>query len=313
MEVQTEVSTSSAFAPEVERGLPSTAGTVVGRYGVQALLPLVATALTFGVLFAKPFYTLVRDWWTMPEAGHGLLLAPVAIWLAWRSGIDEKSQPNRALGVALLVFAVLIRYASGLAAELFTMRGSMVLALAGVTLYQFGFRQLLRWWLPFALICLSIPLPELVTQAIALPLQFKASQMGAALLEMRNVPVQLAGNVIHLPGRDLFVTEACSGLRSLTALLSMAVLLGALVLRSPVARLFLLFVAVPVAIVINGLRVFLTGFLVFFVSPSFGEGFMHLTEGWLLFLVSMSILAFIAWVSAAVERMVRGRVEVANA
>lgn len=314
MEAQTDVSTSAEFSPQVEReGSVTGAGATVRRYDVQAMLPLIATALSFGVLFAKPFYMLARDWWTMPEAGHGLLLAPVAIWLAWRSGIDDKSQPNRALGVAVLVFAVLIRYASGLAAELFTMRGSMVLALAGVTLYQFGFRQLLRWWLPFALICLSIPLPELVTQAIALPLQFKASQMGAALLEMRNVPVRLAGNVIHLPGRDLFVTEACSGLRSLTALLSMAVLLGALVLRSPVARLFLLVVAIPVAIVINGLRVFLTGFLVFFVSPSFGEGFMHLTEGWLLFLVSMSILAFIAWVSAAVERMTRRRTEVAGA
>lgn len=315
MEAQTDVSTAPGFAPDAPRDVANGVGSraIIRRYGVQALLPLIATALTFGVLFAKPFYLLVRDWWTMPEAGHGLLLAPVAIWLAWRSGIDDKSQPNRALGVALLVFAVLIRYASGLAAELFTMRGSMVLALAGVTLYQFGFRQLLRWWLPFALICLSIPLPELVTQTIALPLQFKASQMGAALLEMRNVPVRLAGNVIHLPGRDLFVTEACSGLRSLTALVAMAVLLGALVLRTPVARLFLLVLAIPVAIVINGLRVFLTGFLVFFVSPSFGEGFMHLTEGWLLFLVSMSILAFIAWVSGAIERMARRRAEVASA
>jgi exosortase len=266
------------------------------------VLPLAATAIAFAILFARPFELLVRDWWTMPEAGHGLLLAPVAIWLAWRSGIDATSKPNRAVGVAILVAAILIRFAAGLAAELFTMRGSMVIALVGLTLYQFGFRQLIRWWLPFALICLSIPLPELVTQAMALPLQFKASQMGAALLEMRNVPVHLAGNVIHLPGRELFVTEACSGLRSLTALLSMAVLLGALVLRTPIARILLLLLAIPVAIVINGLRVFLTGFLVFFVSPSFGEGFMHLTEGWLLFLVSMSILAAVAWASSFVER-----------
>jgi exosortase/archaeosortase family protein len=82
----------------------------------------------------------------------------------------------------------------------------------------------------------------------------------------------------------------------------MAVLLGALVLRTPIARVLLLLLAIPVAIVINGLRVFLTGFLVFFVSPSFGEGFMHLTEGWLLFLVSMSILAAVAWASSFVER-----------
>jgi exosortase len=311
MDAQTDVSTAPGYSPDVPRGVANAvaSGAIIRQYGVQAVLPLIVTALAFAVLFAKPITMLVRDWWTMPEAGHGLLLAPVAIWLAWRSGIDANSRPNRALGILFLVMAVLIRFAAGLAAELFTMRGSMVIALAGLTVYQFGFRQLIRWWLPFALICLSIPLPELVTQAIALPLQFKASQMGAALLEMRNVPVRLTGNVIHLPGRELFVTEACSGLRSLTALLSMAVLLGAIVLRTPVARVLLLLLAIPVAIVINGLRVFLTGFLVFFVSPAFGEGFMHVTEGWLLFLVSMSILASIAWLSSFVERVAARRTE----
>jgi exosortase len=129
--------------------------------------------------------------------------------------------------------------------------------------------------------------------------------MGAALLEMRSVPVRLAGNVIQLPGRELFVTEACSGLRSLTALLSMSVLIGALVLKKPVTRAALLLLAVPVAIVVNGIRVFLTGFLVYYVSPSYGEGFMHLTEGWLLFLVSMSILAGMAWIGGLVERWTR--------
>jgi exosortase len=315
MEAPTGVATSTEFSPDAQRGAPDlvVGGAKSRHYDIQALLPLIATALTFAVLFARPIDMLVRDWWTVPEAGHGLLLAPVAIWLAWRSGIDLSAKPNRAVGVFLLVTAVLIRLASGLAAELFTMRGSMVIALVGLTVYQFGFRQLIRWWLPFALICLSIPLPELVTQALALPLQFKASQMGAALLEMRNVPVRLTGNIIHLPGRELFVTEACSGLRSLTALLSIAVLLGALVLRTPLARVLLLLLAIPVAIVINGLRVFLTGFLVYFVSPSFGEGFMHLTEGWLLFLVSMSILAFVAWISAALERMaVRPRAQVSH-
>jgi exosortase len=268
-----------------------------------AFLPWIATAAAFAILFAKPIYLLARDWWTMPEAGHGLLLAPVAIWLAWKSGIGPDAKPNRTLGITLLLFAILVRTASGLAAELFTMRGSVVIALAGITVYEFGFKQLLRWWLPFALICLSIPLPELITQTLALPLQFRASRMGAALLEMRNVPVHLAGNVIQLPGRELFVTEACSGLRSLTALISMSVLLGALVLKKPVTRGALLLLAVPVAIVVNGVRVFLTGFFVYYVSPSYGEGFMHLTEGWLLFLVSMSILAGIAWIGGLAERL----------
>lgn len=304
MEVQSGLGTSPGFSPDLPRPVPEAvaASHAGSRYSAERLLPLVATAVAFGVLFAKPITLLVQNWWSLPEAGHGLLLAPVAIWLAWKSGIGADANPNRVLGIAILVFAVLLRYASGLAAELFTMRGSMVIALAGLTVYQFGFRQVIRWWLPFALICLSIPLPELITQALALPLQFKASQMGAALLEMRNVPVRLTGNVIQLPGRELFVTEACSGLRSLTALISVAVLLSALVLRNPVTRILLLLVAIPVAIMINGLRVFLTGFLVYFVGPSFGEGFMHLTEGWLLFLVSMSILAAVAWLGSVIER-----------
>ena len=272
--------------------------------------PFLATLAAFGILFAKPIALLVYDWWRLPEAGHGLLLAPVAIVLAWRGGILPGAKPQRILGLTLLVLAVLIRCASDLAAELFTMRASVVMALGAITIYQFGFRQLLHWWLPFALLCLSIPLPELVTQALALPLQFKASQMGAALLEMRNVPVRLSGNVILLPGRQLFVTEACSGLRSLTALLSMAVLFGALMLKTPISRVALVLLAIPVAIVINGIRVFLTGFLVFFVSPAFGEGFMHVTEGWLLFLVSLSVLAAFTWAGGFVERLVMRRGEV---
>jgi exosortase len=147
----------------------------------------------------------------------------------------------------------------------------------------------------------------LITQTLALPLQFRASRLGAALHEMRNVPVRLAGNVIQLPGRELFVTEACSGLRSLTALLSMGVLLGALVLKRPVTRVALLLLAVPVAIVVNGIRVFLTGFLVYYVSPAYGEGFMHITQGWLLFLVSLSILAGMAWIGGLAERLALSR------
>ena len=269
------------------------------------LLPAAVAAVAFVLLFAQPMYLLVRDWWTLPEAGHGLLLAPVAIWLAWKSGIRPEAKGDVALGVSMLVLAVLIRFMAGLAAELFTMRASIVLALGGLTVYHYGFRQLLRWWLPFLLACLSIPLPELITQALALPLQFKASQLGASLLKWREIPVLLTGNVIRLPGHELFVTEACSGLRSLTALLALAVLMGGMMFKHPITRLLLVLLAIPIAIVINGVRVFMTGFLVFFVDPKLGEGFMHLTEGWLLFLVSLACIGSLAWLGVKAERVVR--------
>ena len=267
-----------------------------------SLLSATMTAVAFALLFWQPVALLLRDWWMLPEAGHGLLLAPVALWLAWKAGIRADARPNHGGGAALLCLAVVLRYLSGLAAELFLMRLSLMVAIAGLTVYHYGFRQVTRWWLPFVLALLSIPLPELVTQAIALPLQFKASQMGAALLRSRDVPVLLTGNVIRIPRNELFVTEACSGLRSLTALLSLAVLLGGLIFEKTVTRIVLVIVAVPIAVFVNGIRVFLTGFLVYFVDPALGQGFMHMTEGWLLFLVSLAVLGVVAWVFGLIER-----------
>lgn len=273
------------------------------RRSPEWLVQVALGATAFVVLFYQPMTSLVSDWWNKPDAGHGLLLAPVAIWLAVRSGIDPNARAQPWLGGTLLGLAVLLRYAAELASELFLMRASMIGALGALTIYYLGARQVVRWWLPFVLLVLAVPLPELVTQALALPLQFKASQMGAALLEARHVPVQLSGNIIRIPGHELFVTEACSGLRSLTALSSMAILLGALFLRTVPGRILLFLAAIPIAVVVNGLRVFLTGFLVYFVNPSLGTGFLHATEGWLLFMVSLAGLAGAAATTRFAERV----------
>lgn len=260
-----------------------------------------ATAISYLALFAEPLAGTARTWWIDPEAGHGLLLAPLALWLAWQRGRAPGARAQRALGLAMLAAAVLFRYVSALAAEAFVGRASMLLALAGVVVWGWGLRQLLHWWLPVLLLALSVPLPDMVIGALALPLQFKASEMGAALLSMRGIPVHLDGNVIRLPGHDLFVTEACSGLRSLTALLSLGVLLGGLLLKTPLARIAIVALSIPVAVVINGVRVFVTGFLVVFVDPELADGFSHLTEGWLLFLVAFAILGAITRGAMAME------------
>lgn len=251
--------------------------------------------------------TLARDWWSDPDAGHGLLLAPLAAWLAWKRGIVADRKPAVVLGLLLLGGSIVLRYVSGLAAELLTMRMSLVGAALGLIVYVYGVRQLLRWWLPITLIVLSIPLPDVIIGTLALPLQLKASEWGAAMLELRHVPVRLAGNVISLPGQSLFVTEACSGLRSLTSLIALGVLIGGLWLKSPWIRVLLVLVAIPVAMVLNAIRIFVTGFLVYFVNPELAEGVMHLTEGWVLFVVAFAILGVFAWLLASGERVLAAR------
>ncbi len=259
------------------------------------------TAVMFVLLFAKPATLMFDAWWNDPNSGHGLLLAPLSLYFAWKSGIVEGSKPQRVLGAAILIFAVLFRYAADLAAELFVMRGSMLMALAGLTVWYAGFRQLLHWWLPFTLTALSIPIPEVILNTVALPLQFMASKIGAGLLKWRQIPVMMNGNVIRIPGQELFVAEACSGLRSLTALLSLGVLLGAMFLQKWPTRVLLILVAIPIAIAINGFRIFLTGFLVLYVSPEMGEGFMHTSEGMMMFGAAFVFTSGVAWLLGAAE------------
>jgi exosortase len=288
-----------------EPGIPD--GHAVSQRQPASWLPLFVTGIVFIALFREAMTTLVSNWWSDPDAGHGLLLAPVALWLMWRRGLleDRKAQPR--LGAALLAGAVLLRYVSGLAAELFTLRISFLAAIGALIVFYFGVRQLRHWWLPAALLLLSVPLPSVVIGSLALPLQLQASQFGAALLESRHVPVVLSGNVIHLPGRSLFVTEACSGLRSLTSLLALGVLIGGLWLRSPWLRLGLVLLAVPIAMFLNGVRIFITGFLTYFVNPALGEGLMHYTEGWALFAVAFILVGAVAWVFTHAEHLYYGR------
>ncbi|HZH40450.1 MAG TPA: exosortase [Gemmatimonadales bacterium] len=279
-----------------------TASALPQKLDWRALLPVGLAALLFAVLFAQPFTSLAHDWWSDPDAGHGLLLFPLALWLGWRSGRIETPRPQAVLGLTVIIGAVALRYLGGLAAELFTQRVAMLGAFCGVIVYFVGLAQLRKWWLPLGLVALSIPLPAVILGSLALPLQFKASQLGAHMLASRHVPVALSGNVIHLPGRDLFVTEACSGLHSLTALISLGVLAGGLWLATTWGRVILVVAAIPVAMLLNGIRIFLTGFLVFYIDPKLADGFLHLSEGWAIFVVAFAILAALAWLIHFLER-----------
>lgn len=273
------------------------------------VLPVLVTALAFLILFSAPMRTLGRDWWNNPDAGHGLLLFPVSLWLAWKAGIVARPAPQRVLGTVILVSAVLLRWVSGLAAELFTMRASMWWAMIGLIVFTAGWRQLRQWWLPLILLLLAIPLPAVITNTLAIPLQLQASELGTKLIAWRDIPVRLSGNVISIPGQRLFVAEACSGLRSLTALIALGVMIGGMYLRRWPSRLLLIVLSIPIAVAINSVRIFLTAFLMHYIDPALGRGFMHTSEGWALFVGALGLVALVAAVIAWVERRLLRRTD----
>lgn len=253
-------------------------------------LPLLVSAgvaaAAFLALFGPTLLALVESWLTLDDYRHGLLLAPIAAWLAWDRRLHAAA-PDPAMGLATLVPAVGLFLGGTVAAELFTMRVAAVAALAGLVLFYLGRDQLRTWWLSFALLLFTIPIPEVVLGSVTLPLQLLASTVAVEMMEFRRIPVLLSGNVIRIPGQELFVAEACSGLRSLSALFGLTLLFGGTGLNGPWSRAALLVVALPAALAANAFRVFATGYLGYYFGEGATEGAMHEVAGIVVFVLAL--------------------------
>jgi len=260
---------------------------------------LVAAPLA--LLFGGTVWELIQDWAVDPEYGHGFLMLPIAVVLAWKKRLS-RPRPATVTGLLLLAVAVAVFLLGVLAAEYFTRRMAMLLALGALSVYYLGWAQARAWWLPFGLLAFSVPLPEVVLNSLTLPLQLFASEIAVGLLQFRHIPAAQVGNIIFLPGQELFVAEACSGLRSVSALLGLTLLIAGTTLRSVPGRAALLALALPAAIAANTLRVFATGFGAYYLGPAFATGATHTILGIVVFVLPLAFVGLLTVLVGKVER-----------
>jgi exosortase len=262
-----------------------------------------ALSLGAALVYAPVLTKLAADWWSNPEYSHGLLCVPAAVAIAFsrRRELRSLALAPRAVGFAGAVIAMLLLGLGTLGAELFLTRMSFALFLASAIVYVWGWRHLRVLAFPFALLLLSIPIPAIVITRITLPLQLAASSMSESGLMAAGIPVLREGNVLVLPNATLQVAEACSGIRSLISLVVFALVIGRLVDRRLAARAAIIAAAVPVAVLVNGLRVTITAFATYRYGPSAAEGVVHETLGILTFALAVGLLGACAQIVRAVE------------
>ena len=255
------------------------------------------SALVVG-LYAPVLGPLVRDWWEDPNYGHGFLVPLFAAYVLWQERDRWSILPARPAnsGLAIMVFAILLLIAGFLGAELFISRTSLLVMLAGLVTFLCGWKILRTIWFPLAFLVLMIPLPVLIYNQITFPLQFLSSQLAATGIDALHIPVLREGNLLILPNYTLEVVEACSGIRSLMTLLTLAICYGYLTVRRTWARITLVVLAVPIAVASNGIRIIGTGILTYFYGPGAAEGFFHAFSGWVIFVAALVLLLGTHWV-----------------
>jgi exosortase len=264
-------------------------------FRASTLGTVLALAAAMAWVYGGIMAGLARQWASDDNYSHGFFVIPLAVYFAWerRDALRRANPQPSAAGLVVICASLLLLVAGRLGAELFLTRVSLVGVLAGATWYVGGREHLRVLVFPIAFLLLMIPLPAIIFNQIAFPLQLLASRAGETVIAAAGIPVLREGNVLQLPGRSLEVAEACSGIRSLVSLLMLGIILGYFTERRTGARVLIALAAVPIAIVANAARVAGTGLASELVSPAAADGFFHTFSGWLMFVVAFAGLMLV--------------------
>ena len=273
-----------------------------GRYGRSAVAAF-GLAAAFLLLYWPVLTKLVHDWANDDNYSHGFLIVPLAAYFVWERRHRLAGLPitPSAIGLVAIGFGLAMLLAGLLGAELFLTRASMIPVIGGAVLFVLGWRMLWALIFPLAFLLLMIPIPAIIFNQIAFPLQLLASQVGEATLSTLGIPVLREGNLIILANTTLEVAEACSGIRSLISLLTLGIVFGYFTDPRPPVRMAITLSTIPIAIVANAARVAGTGVAAHYYGVEAAQGFFHSFSGWLVFVFAfvmvLAVTRIVLWIA----------------
>ena len=249
-------------------------------------------------------YRMGTQWATDENMGHGFFVPIMAGIVAWQRRDELMAEPRKPnpLGLVIVVLGGLLSVVATLGAELFSARFSFVVALFGTILYLGGTRWLKLLLFPLLLLLFMIPIPAIIYSAITMKLQTLASQLGELMISALGIPVLREGNTLKIPSQTLDIAEACSGIRSLMTLMFLSLFVSYFMDKKVWMRWVLLLATIPIAIIANGVRVAVTGFLSE-INTQLATGVYHEIEGYIVYVIALvALLAVHRLINIVVER-----------
>ena len=259
------------------------------------ILPAGAMLALVAFLYHGILANLVGDWWNDPNFSHGFFVPAFSLFVLWQQRAELAKIEGKPSwwGSFFVAGALGMLIVGSLGAEFFLARTSFVVLLGGLVIQFFGWQVFRAVLFPWVVLFLMIPIPAIIFNQITFPLQLLASRLATVLLTLFGVPVLREGNVIQLPIMSLEVAEACSGIRSLVSLTTLAVIYGYFIETRTSRRIWMMIFAVPIAVAANAMRVMGTGLVAQYWDPHKAEGFFHEFSGWIIFILSLGMLLLV--------------------
>lgn len=259
---------------------------------------MVCLAL-FCLLFRDSLWHFYYTWTTDDNYSHGFLVPILSIYFAY--GITHRKQAK--LHTGIILGALLLGFAVGLRLLIialpipFLEDLAFIIGLTGVFSLLYGSDVLSRYWFVFFFLVFMVPLPIALYSRIASPLQLLASRLASLIMNVTGIPVLCEGNRLTLPGGiQMFVAEACSGMRQLTGFLALTTAVAYLTKQPAWYRISIVVAALPIALIANIARIVLTGYIMHYMNPEYASGTYHTFEGILMMGLGLIILNLLCWV-----------------
>ena len=254
-------------------------------------------ALFLAILFLYfPFLqTLIGDWETNDNYSHGYFIPVIIGYMIFslRKDLARTALCPINSGLLLIIGGLMMLIVAKIGSEYFLQRCSFIVVLLGTVYFVFGSGFLKKLAIPILYAIFMIPLPAIIWNKIAFPMQLFGSYLTEKLVYFIGIPVYREGNVLHLAETTLEVVAACSGLRSLVVMFAMSTFLAWMSELSSARKWILFLAAAPVAIISNIIRLTLTAILASRFGSEIAEGFLHDFSGLVTFIVGFFLLLLV--------------------
>ena len=254
--------------------------------------------------------TLFAEWGTNDDYSHGYFIPFLSVYFIYaiRDQLKNiKIEPNNT-GLVILLLGLGQLILGKIGSEFFTQRTSLIIVLLGLILFFLGWQYLKKLFIPIGYLIFMVPLPAIIWNKIAFPMQLFSSFLTEQIVSFLGIPIYREGNVIHLAQTTLEVVAACSGLRSLVTMFALSAALAFLSPLSGKKKLILFLAAAPIAIFANIVRLTATALMATKIGAEAAQGFLHEFSGIVVFLLGLSLLISVNWLlgKTTEKRYVKG-------
>jgi exosortase D (VPLPA-CTERM-specific) len=266
------------------------------RSPLPAYALFAAAAASALLLFASAIAQLYSIWNAQPEYSYGILIPVLSVFLIWRHRDQLRGLPFTGSwkGLLLIGAGLLLRLVGGLSTMPALVHYALLLVLYGLILSLTGPALFRRLLMPLFILVFMVPLPPVVSDSLSAQLQLLSSNIGVFLIRAVGISVFLEGNVIDLGTYQLEVAEACSGLRYLFPLMTLAFMIAYAFGGAFWKRSLVFLCSIPITVLMNSIRIAVIGITVDHWGIRMAEGVLHDFEGWAVFMVSAFIVVLIA-------------------